>query len=127
MSVPSLHLSQVRSLYRKILLLHRTLPLHLKALGDQYVKDEFRRHKNASSGEAKLFMEEWEAYSTVLWKQAKAGVRIPGVKGNFGTVLSEDKLNSLREEQIGQLHELMQETSKPKTQFDVVEDNGQKS
>ncbi|MEE6466512.1 hypothetical protein FKM82_006973, partial [Ascaphus truei] len=67
------------------------------------------------------------AYSTVLWKQAKAGVRIPGVEGNFGTVLSEDKLNSLREEQIGQLHELMQETSKPKTQFDVVEDNGQKS
>ncbi|CAJ0964399.1 unnamed protein product [Ranitomeya imitator] len=54
------HVSQVRALYKKILLLHRTLPLHLKALGDQYVKDEFRRHKSAGQSEAKLFMKEWE-------------------------------------------------------------------
>ncbi|XP_063777420.1 succinate dehydrogenase assembly factor 3, mitochondrial isoform X3 [Pseudophryne corroboree] len=56
----SSHVSQVRSLYKKILFLHRTLPLHLKALGDQYVKDEFRKHKNVAPAEAKLFMKEWE-------------------------------------------------------------------
>ncbi|KAM4852535.1 uncharacterized protein RHO17_017757 [Thomomys bottae] len=37
------HALQVRSLYRRILLLHRVLPPDLKALGDQYVKDELRR------------------------------------------------------------------------------------
>lgn len=56
----SAHISKVRALYKRILVLHRFLPIDLKALGDQYVKDEFRRHKNAASGEVKSFMKEWE-------------------------------------------------------------------
>ncbi|KAG8443102.1 hypothetical protein GDO86_011789 [Hymenochirus boettgeri] len=119
------HVSQVRSLYKRILILHRMLPLHLKALGDQYVKDEFRRHKNVSSQEAKLFMAEWETYASVLWKQVKMTVQSPEERGIFGSPLSEEKLNLLREEQIGQLHELMQEATKPKNQFDI-DDNGQR-
>uniref|UniRef100_A0A8C5SKU5 Succinate dehydrogenase assembly factor 3 n=1 Tax=Laticauda laticaudata TaxID=8630 RepID=A0A8C5SKU5_LATLA len=55
------HVSQVRTLYKKILQLHRVLPLELKALGDQYVKDEFRRHKSISPQEAQHFLQEWEA------------------------------------------------------------------
>lgn len=54
------HLSRVRSLYKRILVLHRFMPLELKALGDQYVKDEFRRNKGASPEEVKVFMVEWE-------------------------------------------------------------------
>ncbi|KAB1276751.1 Succinate dehydrogenase assembly factor 3; mitochondrial [Camelus dromedarius] len=55
------HVSRVRALYRRILLLHRVLPPDLKALGDQYVKDEFRRHKTVRSDEAQRFLQEWEA------------------------------------------------------------------
>ncbi|KPP74963.1 hypothetical protein Z043_105830 [Scleropages formosus] len=36
------HVSRILSLYKRILLLHRFLPIELRALGDQYVKDEFR-------------------------------------------------------------------------------------
>uniref|UniRef100_A0ACB8FUP8 Uncharacterized protein n=1 Tax=Sphaerodactylus townsendi TaxID=933632 RepID=A0ACB8FUP8_9SAUR len=56
----SQHVSRVRSLYRIILRLHRALPLELKTLGDQYVKDEFRRHKSVGSAEAQCFLQEWE-------------------------------------------------------------------
>lgn len=60
-SMPAGHVSRVRALYRGILLLHRGLPPDLKALGDQYVKDEFRRHKTVGSDEAQRFLQEWEA------------------------------------------------------------------
>lgn len=56
----SAHVATVRSLYKRILVLHRFLPIDLKALGDQYVKDEFRRHKSASAEEVKRFMTEWQ-------------------------------------------------------------------
>lgn len=59
--MPAAHASRVRALYRRILLLHRVLPPDLKALGDQYVKDEFRRHKTVGSDEARRFLQEWEA------------------------------------------------------------------
>ncbi|KFO23885.1 Protein ACN9 like protein, mitochondrial [Fukomys damarensis] len=59
--MPGEHVSRVRALYRLILQLHRLLPVDLKALGDQYVKDEFRRHKTVGFEEAQRFLQEWEA------------------------------------------------------------------
>lgn len=59
MAAPA-HVSKVRSLYKRILTLHRFLPIDLRALGDQYVKDEFRRHKSAPPEEVNYFMTEWE-------------------------------------------------------------------
>jgi len=56
----SAHVSKVRSLYKRILVLHRFLPIDLRALGDQYVKDEFRRHGGAAPEEAAGFMAEWK-------------------------------------------------------------------
>ncbi|MEQ2267931.1 hypothetical protein XENORESO_012557, partial [Xenotaenia resolanae] len=56
----SAHVSRIRSLYKRILVLHRFLPIHLRALGDQYVKEEFRRHKSAAPEEVKSFLSEWE-------------------------------------------------------------------
>lgn len=61
------HVSRVCSLYKRILLLHRFMPIDLRALGDQYVKDEFRRHKSASPAEVKLFMKEWEVRPTACF------------------------------------------------------------
>lgn len=61
---PAAHVSAVRSLYKRILLLHRFMPIDLRALGDQYVKDEFRRHKTASAEEVTRFMAEWQVRQT---------------------------------------------------------------
>ncbi|XP_032762850.1 succinate dehydrogenase assembly factor 3, mitochondrial [Rattus rattus] len=119
--MPGRHVSRVRSLYRRILQLHRALPPDLKALGDQYVKDEFRRHKTVGPGEAQRFLKEWETYAAVLWQQAKDSRQSSSGKACFGTSLPEEKLNDFRDEQIGQLQELMQEATKPNRQFSFTE------
>ncbi|KAM5303627.1 succinate dehydrogenase assembly factor 3, mitochondrial [Glossophaga mutica] len=119
--MPAAHVSRVRALYRRILLLHRVLPPDLKALGDQYVKDEFRRHKTVGSDEARRFLQEWEAYAAVLWQQTKENRQNSTEKASFGIALPEEKLNDFRDEQIGQLQELMQEATKPNRQFSVTE------
>ncbi|CAJ1084145.1 succinate dehydrogenase assembly factor 3%2C mitochondrial [Xyrichtys novacula] len=118
----SAHVSKVRSLYKRILVLHRFLPIDLRALGDQYVKDEFRRHKGAAAEEAKRFMVEWENYKDTLQSQVleSAGSQLGSVK--FGAELSEQSLGNFQEEQIGQLYELMLESTKPNRQFDIQED-----
>ncbi|XP_076611480.1 succinate dehydrogenase assembly factor 3, mitochondrial [Chaetodon auriga] len=118
----SAHVSKVRSLYKRILVLHRFLPIDLRALGDQYVKDEFRRHKSASSDEVKVFMTEWQNYKDTLQTQVleSAGDQLSSVK--FGTHLPEKNLSNFQEEQIGQLYELMLESTKPNRQFDIQED-----
>ncbi|ETE66037.1 Protein ACN9-like, mitochondrial, partial [Ophiophagus hannah] len=142
------HVSQVRTLYKKILLLHRVLPLELKALGDQYVKDEFRRHKSISLQEAQHFLQEWEAkvmivkclgrqldhgekpglnlteqnYAKMLQQQANQHVQNTTDQPDFGAHLTKEKLNALRDEQVGQLAELMKEATKPKRQFSILDD-----
>lgn len=118
----SAHVSKVRSLYKRILVLHRFLPIDLRALGDQYVKDEFRRHKSASPEEVKSFMTEWKNYKETLQSQVleSAGKGLSSVK--FGAELSEKSLNDFQEEQIGQLYELMLESTKPNRQFDIQEE-----
>lgn len=54
------HVFVVKTLYRRILNLHRGLPITLKALGDQYVKDEFKRHKGVTREQAQEFLQEWK-------------------------------------------------------------------
>uniref|UniRef100_A0A8D0BP44 Succinate dehydrogenase assembly factor 3 n=1 Tax=Salvator merianae TaxID=96440 RepID=A0A8D0BP44_SALMN len=121
------HVSRVRILYRKILQLHQGLPLELKALGDQYVKDEFRRHKSVGPEEAQRFLQEWESYAVMLWQQVNQNTQNSANQPHFGSHLSEEKLNAFRDEQIGQLQELMVEATKPKRQFDILEDTEHKS
>ncbi|KAF4100197.1 succinate dehydrogenase assembly factor 3, mitochondrial [Onychostoma macrolepis] len=114
------HVSAVRSLYKRILLLHRFMPIDLRALGDQYVKDEFRRHKTASAEEATRFMVEWQNYKDTLQTQVLEAVGHK--KLEFGSVLPEEKLKDFQDEQIGQLYELMRESTKPNRQFDIQEE-----
>ncbi|XP_072226875.1 succinate dehydrogenase assembly factor 3, mitochondrial [Leuresthes tenuis] len=116
------HVSRVRSLYKRILVLHRFLPIDLRALGDQYVKDEFRRNKSASPEEVKSFIIEWENYKDTMQTQVleSAGRQFNPVK--FGAHLSEAKLRDFQDDQMGQLYELMLESTKPNRQFDIQED-----
>ncbi|RVE66908.1 hypothetical protein OJAV_G00112020 [Oryzias javanicus] len=116
------NVSRVRALYKRILVLHRFLPLHLRALGDQYVKEEFRRHKGVTEVEAGRFMVEWENYKDTLQAQVlEAAGRGPG-SVKFGANLAEQRLSDFQNEQIGQLYELMLESTKPNKQFDIRED-----
>lgn len=122
----SAHVSQVRSLYKRILVLHRFLPIDLRALGDQYVKDEFRRHKSAAPEEAKSFMIEWKNYKDTLQTQILESATGQAESVKFGAHLSEKKLDDFQGDQIGQLYELMLESSKPNRQFNIQEDGSAK-
>ena len=53
------HRSTVLRLYKTILRLHQSLPNELRALGNAYVRDEFRRHKTAQREYVTNFMVEW--------------------------------------------------------------------
>jgi hypothetical protein len=103
------HVSKVRLLYKTILRLHRGLPPGLKGLGDEYVRDEFRRHKNAEHQFVPIFMEEWRNYAVTLAGQLgrKASYKVLGVP------LPEERLSDMTEQQIGQLFELFREAQKP--------------
>ncbi|XP_036615222.1 succinate dehydrogenase assembly factor 3, mitochondrial [Trichosurus vulpecula] len=111
------HASRVRALYRRLLLLHRALPPDLRALGDQYVKDEFRRHKGVGREEALRFLREWERYAVALSQQTNSAEKTE--KTQLGACLTKEQLDDFSEEQIGQLQELMQEATKPNRQFSI--------
>ncbi|KAK6491411.1 succinate dehydrogenase assembly factor 3 [Huso huso] len=122
MSTPA-HVFKVRFLYKRILMLHKFLPLDLKALGDQYVKDEFKRNKIAAPEEAKRFMVEWEGYKDTLQTQVMEAARNKLKQNHFGGDLPEEQLNHFNEDQVGQLYELMQEATKPNRQFNIQDDS----
>ncbi|GFS00173.1 succinate dehydrogenase assembly factor 3, mitochondrial [Elysia marginata] len=107
MSASTSHLMRVRALYKGILKLHRGLPLQMKALGDHYVKEEFRAHKEAESAEVAVFMQEWTKYYVTLAKQLSQRKQ----RQEVGQNLSPQMLDNFSEEQLGQLHELFKETT----------------
>ncbi|XP_029413101.1 succinate dehydrogenase assembly factor 3, mitochondrial isoform X3 [Nannospalax galili] len=111
------HVLRVRALYRRILQLHRVLPPDLKALGDQLMMAEETAEACLYSYHKSYDM----AYAAVLWQQDKDNRQHSTEKACFGISLSEEKLNDFRDEQIGQLQELMQEATKPNRQFSITE------
>ncbi|XP_023572785.1 succinate dehydrogenase assembly factor 3, mitochondrial isoform X2 [Octodon degus] len=65
-------------------------------------------------------------YAAALRQQANENRQNAAGKARFGTALSEEKLNDFRDEQIGQLQELMQEATKPNKQFSITESTKRK-
>ncbi|XP_029865643.1 succinate dehydrogenase assembly factor 3, mitochondrial [Aquila chrysaetos chrysaetos] len=116
-----------RGLYRRILLLHRALPAALRALGDRYVKEEFRKHKAAGPAEAQRFLREWENYAAVIQQQINEDKQNLREKTLYGIQLTEEKLNDFRDEQIGQLKELMDEATKPNKNVTISKDSEHKT
>jgi len=105
------HTQRVRILYKTILKLHRGFPLELQALGDQYAKDEFRRHKNATPEQAQTFMQEWTNYAITIAKQL--GIRGTHQSKSIGQSFTEKDLEDFNTEQIYQLFELHETATKP--------------
>ncbi|XP_057654673.1 succinate dehydrogenase assembly factor 3, mitochondrial isoform X2 [Diorhabda carinulata] len=98
------HVQRVRILYKTILKLHRSLPNELQIIGTNYAREEFKRHKRCSRNEANIFMNEWTL-----------GLRGPqtGTK-KIGSALAPSALDQLRDDQIIQLYELKEESSRAK-------------
>ena len=50
---------EVFRLYRRLLRLHERLPGDFSALGRRFVQEEFKKHKDVSQEQAKMFTKEW--------------------------------------------------------------------
>ena len=68
------HRLTVLRLYKTILRLHQSLPHELSAFGNQYVRDEFRRHKNAQPEFVTNFMVEWSV--SIVKRKKNANYRL---------------------------------------------------
>ena len=88
------------SLYRRLLRLHRQkLPPVKRALGDTYLKKEFRDHRKASPEFVIGFTSEWTKYAEELER-----------RGDVGKNLDENVLLTLSGEQKHMLLKLREET-----------------
>ncbi|KXN70917.1 hypothetical protein CONCODRAFT_29272, partial [Conidiobolus coronatus NRRL 28638] len=94
-------------LLRSIFRIHRTLPQDLRFLGDKYVLEEFKRHKDLKKGDPYLggFNKQWNFYLIELKRQ-----QLLNSDGNWGQSLGEEKLKKLSEDQVHTLYELYEET-----------------
>lgn len=101
-------------LYRELLRSHRRhLPADQRLIGDMYVKQEFRLHKNIDNpAQIVQFLSSWQKYLEQIsgdsWRQQK---------------LDMDKINSMTDEQIIQLYELMQAARGEESEYgDILKD-----
>jgi len=113
------HVKNVCMLYKAILRMHRGLPLELKALGDAYVKEEFKLHKNATPEFVPMFMKEWATYAVSMSEQLRDKSR---QQPQFGEALG-DKLDTLNSDQVEQLYELFKEAQKPQDPLNPLGEN----
>ncbi|RIA99134.1 hypothetical protein C1645_748046 [Glomus cerebriforme] len=96
-------------LYRHILRIHRLLPPSLRSLGDNYVKAEFRRHKDITNPiQIVGFIDQWQVYLDKLEIQTNSAKSHPE-NITYGKKFDLGILNKFSEEQLGQLYELRKE------------------
>ncbi|KAH9127416.1 hypothetical protein AeMF1_002289 [Aphanomyces euteiches] len=89
--------SNVLALYHGILRLHRQkLEPVMRVLGDRYVREEFKLHKNAKPEFVKGFLTEWQGYHDMLLTK----------ETHFGQDLSVDHRRLLDDEQKKKLQDL---------------------
>ncbi|GAB5591273.1 hypothetical protein Unana1_06173 [Umbelopsis nana] len=115
-------------LYRNILRAHRELPPALRAVGDDYVKAEFKRHKDVENPAYIVgFLSEWERYLDTVKQQtspvaevisasqdAQAAIQGKEQQGNvWGKKMDPQLLDKMSDQQLGQLYELRQESKRP--------------
>ncbi|PXF42189.1 Succinate dehydrogenase assembly factor 3, mitochondrial [Gracilariopsis chorda] len=87
------------SLYRRILRLHRLkLPDLQRSVGDQYVRQEFRAHRDVKPEQEKQFLHQWEDYAAHLSLEADFF--------GLGRDLSKADVESLSDDQKAQLQRL---------------------
>ncbi|KAG5351107.1 hypothetical protein E4T56_gene10309 [Termitomyces sp. T112] len=91
-------------LYRQLLRAHRSLPREMRSLGDNYIKAEFRRHKEVTNPAYIIgFLSQWKVYLDGLPKAGNG-------KNFTGKKLDPTVFEKMSAEQLGQLYELMHAT-----------------
>jgi hypothetical protein len=93
-------------LFRAILRAHKALPPVYRDLGDQYVRDEFRRHRTAKADFLKQFFVEWNGYLDALRAQASSDAPA------LGAHLSDEQQRAFNADQKQQLSKLREETKR---------------
>ncbi|KAI0203835.1 ACN9-domain-containing protein [Astrocystis sublimbata] len=85
-------------LYRRLLRAHRKyLPQEMRLLGDEYIKAEFRAHRNVDNPAHLVgFLTEWQLYAQKIEGDAWIGDK-----------LDPAKVEKMSDQQIGQMYELM--------------------
>ncbi|KAK9767440.1 hypothetical protein K7432_002796 [Basidiobolus ranarum] len=112
--LPPLHL------YRHILRVHRRLPEEFRYLGDNYVKDEFRRHKDVSNPTfLKGFVTQWHQYLYDLQAQTNT-IPTEDKRVLLGKKLDTTSLDKMNDDMIERLWDLRSEAKNP-----TVEENQQ--
>ena len=102
-------MSEFLKLYRSILRLHRFLPAELRVLGDNYVKNEFRLHRQVRDEQVlTTFFNEWAQYHWNLVGQLEADLeRIQGpLLKPLGKKLEMKRLSEFNDDQLYNLMEL---------------------
>lgn len=99
-------------LYRRLLRIHRILPVEMRSLGDTYVKDEFRRCRSIDNPIQIIgFLSQWKLYLDNLQDTHQASTNSNSDRSvKIGKKLPEDLLDKLSPEQVGQLFELLKAT-----------------
>ena len=102
-SQPKLAVLPPIPLYRRLLRIHRKrLGPEERILGDSYIKDEWRRHRDVENPiHIIAFLTEWQQYGQMLdgedWKLQR---------------FDKELLGKMSDQQIGQMYELMQAIQK---------------
>ncbi|KAF4594488.1 acetate non-utilizing protein 9, mitochondrial [Ophiocordyceps camponoti-floridani] len=95
--VSSTALLPPKVLYRRVLRAHRKhLPAQSRQLGDNYVKSEFRLHRNVDNPAQLIgFLTEWQLYAQKVEENSWAGDKLDQ---NFF-----DKMNEEQQQQVSRL------------------------
>ncbi|MDI1489721.1 MAG: hypothetical protein OHK93_000919 [Ramalina farinacea] len=101
-------------LYRRLLRTHRKfLDKDMRVFGDEYVKSEFRAHRNVENPMHIIgFLTEWQMYAQKIEGDSWKDEKIDGAK-----------IDKMSDQQLGQLYELMQaiQKQKQKALYDIPE------
>ncbi|XP_028172604.1 succinate dehydrogenase assembly factor 3, mitochondrial [Ostrinia furnacalis] len=98
------HIFRVRRLYKLIFRVHRALPAELRVMGDNYAREEFKRHKKCNPEEARIFLNEWTDYAIGLAQQMKPLQQAK--RKTVGKYIDPQLLDHMTDDQIVQLYEL---------------------
>ncbi|EFA84154.1 ACN9 family protein [Heterostelium album PN500] len=104
-------------LYRNILRCHRFLQEPMRSMGDQYVKTEWRLHKNVDQRIATIFYKKWDEYLQYIINQreqtiqdvASGRAEPTGTDMSIGRDLSSLESHKLSNSQKDQLKKLREE------------------
>lgn len=95
---PPLALLPPIPLYRRLLRAHRRfLPHEMRLLGDEYIKSEFRAHRQVENPVHIIgFLSEWQSYAQQIEGESWRGEK-----------MDKGKIDKMSDEQLGQMYELM--------------------